>query len=108
MALIHKVYSGQFLLVSSSCRRSFWLHKGFVAPMAVITAPEIERIDEIDAPTTETETLRERGGWSLRPQPRVGLDLGSDEDLLILENLTTMRGMIYHNYHCLGLIVFVD
>jgi hypothetical protein len=70
--------------------------------MAVITAPEIERIEEIDAPTTETETLRERGGWLLRPQPRVGLDLGSDEDLLILENLTTMRWMIYHNYHCLG------
>jgi len=72
--------------------------------MAVITAPEIERIEEIDAPSTETQTLRERGGWSLRPQPRIGLDLGSDEDLLMFENLTDMRWMLYHNYHCLGII----
>ena len=72
--------------------------------MAVITAPQIERVEEIDAPTTETQTLRERGGWSLRPQPRIGLDLGSDEDLLMIENMTNMRWMIYHNYHCLGII----
>ncbi len=72
--------------------------------MAVITAPEIERIGEIDDPATETRTLRERGGWSLRPQPRIGLDLGSDEDLLMIENMTNMRWMIYHNYHCLGII----
>jgi hypothetical protein len=72
--------------------------------MPVITAPEIERIEEIDAPTTETETLRERGGWSLRPQPRIGLDLGSDDELLIISNMTNVRRMIYHNYHCLGII----
>lgn len=72
--------------------------------MPVITAPEIERIEEIDAPDPETQTLRKRGGWSLRPQPRIGLDLGSDEDLLLIENLTDMRWMIYHNYHCLGII----
>jgi hypothetical protein len=72
--------------------------------MPVITAPEIERIEEIDIPNTETQTLRERGGWSLHPQPRIGLDLGSDEDLLLIENLTGMRWMIYHNYHCLGII----
>jgi len=72
--------------------------------MVVITAPEIERIEEIDAPVTETQTLRERGGWSLRPQPRVGLDLGSDEDLLLIENVTDARWMLYHNYHCLGII----
>ena len=72
--------------------------------MAVITAPEIERIAEIDAPTTETQTLRERGGWALRPQPRVGLDLGSDDELLLIENMTNMRWMLYHNYHCLGII----
>jgi hypothetical protein len=72
--------------------------------MAVITAPEIERIAEIDAPTTETQTLRERGGWALRPQPRVGLDLGSDDELLLIENMTNIRWMLYHNYHCLGII----
>lgn len=72
--------------------------------MAVITAPEIERIEEADAPPTRTQTLRERGGWSLRPQPRVGLDLGSDEDLLMIENMTDTRWMIYHDYHCLGII----
>ena len=72
--------------------------------MAVITAPEIQRIEETEAPTTETETLRKRGGWSLRPQPRIGLDLGSDEDLLMIENMTDVRWMIYHNYHCLGII----
>ena len=72
--------------------------------MAVVTAPETERIEEVDAPPTETQTLRERGGWSLRPQPRVGLDLGSDEDLLIIENLTNMRWNIYHNFHNLGII----
>ena len=50
--------------------------------MPAITAPEIERIEEVETPKTETQTLRKRGGWSLRPQPRIGLDLGSDEDLL--------------------------
>jgi hypothetical protein len=72
--------------------------------MAVITAPEIERIEEIDAPPTETETLRERGGWSSRPQPRIGLDLGSDDELLIIENMTNVRWIIYHNYHRLSII----
>ncbi len=71
--------------------------------MAVITAPEIEEIDA-PAPPTETRTLRERGGWTPRPQPRIGLDLGSDEDLLLIENMTNVRWMMYHNYHCLGII----
>ena len=40
----------------------------------------------------------------MRPQPRVGLDMGSDEDLLLIENLTNMRWKIYHNFHNLGII----
>jgi len=91
-------------LYISSNERSNQLHKGLVVTMAVITAPEIESVKEFDTPPTETETLRERGGWSLRPQPRIGLDLGSDDELLIIENVTNVRWMIYHNYHRLGII----
>jgi hypothetical protein len=69
--------------------------------MTITYAPEIE---ELDAPPTETQTLRQRSGWSLRPQPRVGLDLGSDDELLMVENMTGVRWMIYHNYHRLGII----
>ncbi len=72
--------------------------------MAVICAPEIEQMERLDAPPTETQTLRQRGGWSLRPQPRIGLDLGSDDELLMVENLTEVRWIIYHNYHRLGMI----
>ncbi len=69
--------------------------------MPVTCTPEI---GELDPPTTETETERKRGGWRLRPQPRVGLDLGSDEDLLMIENMTSVRWIIYHNYHRLSII----
>ena len=69
--------------------------------MAVTYAPEIE---EVDAPPTETQTQRRVGGWSIRPQPRVGLDLGSDDELLMVENRTEVRWLIYHNYHRLGII----
>lgn len=69
--------------------------------MPLTHAPDIE---ELDAPTTETETKRQRGGWRLRPLPRIGLDLGSDEELLMIENLTNVRWIIYHNYHRLSII----
>lgn len=69
--------------------------------MPLTYAPDIE---ELDAPTTETETKRQRGGWRLHPLPRIGLDLGSDEELLMIENLTTVRWIIYRNYHRLGII----
>jgi hypothetical protein len=72
--------------------------------MAVICAPEIEQTERLDAPLTETRTLRQRGGWSLRPQPRIGLDLGSDDEVLLVENMTEVRWIIYHNYHRLGII----
>jgi len=72
--------------------------------MAVICAPEIEQMESLDAPPTQTQTLRQRGGWSLRPQPRIGLDLGSDDELLMVENMTEVRWILYHNYHRLGII----
>lgn len=72
--------------------------------MTAIYAPEIEQTEQLDAPPTETQTLRQRGGWSLRPQPRIGLDLGSEDELLMVENKTGMRWMIYHNYHRLSII----
>lgn len=69
--------------------------------MAVICPPYIEELDE---PATETETKRERGGWRLHPRPRVGLDLGSDDELLMVENMTGVRWIVYHNYHHLSII----
>ncbi len=72
--------------------------------MAIPSTPEIEQIQEIDTPPTETQTLRKRGGWSLQPQPRIGLDLGSDDELLLVVNMTAVRWLIYHNYHRLGMI----
>ena len=72
--------------------------------MAIICPPEIEQTERLDTPPTETQTLRQRGGWSLRPQPSIGLDLGSDDELLMVENMTQVRWMIYHNYHRLGII----
>lgn len=72
--------------------------------MAVICPPYIEELDERTTETTETETKRKRGGWTLNPQPRVGLDLGSDDELLMVENMTEARWAIYHNYHRLSII----
>ncbi|HEV2583196.1 MAG TPA: hypothetical protein VGT44_20210 [Ktedonobacteraceae bacterium] len=69
--------------------------------MPVTCTPDI---DELVPPETETQTLRQRGGWRLRPQPRVGLDLGSDDELLMVENMTGVRWIIYHNYHRLSII----
>lgn len=70
--------------------------------MASIYTPEIEQVLPLDAPPTETQ--RQRGGWSPRPQPRIGLDLGSDDELLLVVNMTGVRWIIYHNYHRLGII----
>ncbi|HLI07244.1 MAG TPA: hypothetical protein VKV40_11810 [Ktedonobacteraceae bacterium] len=53
-----------------------------------------------------TETLPERraGGWSIYPDPRIDLGLGSDDELLLLENKTHVAWMVYHNFHRLGII----
>jgi hypothetical protein len=70
-------------------------------PMVVTFAPEVE---ELDTPPTETLPLRRPGGWSIQPQPRVGLALGSDDEMLMLENRTEVSWLVYHNYHHLGII----
>jgi len=64
-------------------------------------APEIEQEEAI---TTETLPRRHAGGWSLRPRPRVGLNLSSDDELLLLENKTTIPWVVHHNFHQLGII----
>ena len=69
--------------------------------MARTHAHEIEQEE-----TFPTRTLPQRraGGRSLHPQPRIGLNLGSDDELLLLENKTAMPWIIYHNFHQLGII----
>ena len=69
--------------------------------MAITYAPEIE---ELDAPLTETLPQHAPGGWSLQPQPRIGLDLGSDDEMLLIENETSIPWLIYKDYHQLGII----
>ncbi len=69
--------------------------------MAITYAPEIE---ELDAPPTETLPQRHTGGWSLKPQPRIGLDLGSDDEMLLIENETSIPWLIYKDFHQLGII----
>ena len=69
--------------------------------MAVTLPPEVE---EACTRPTETKPQRRVGGWSLRPQPRIGLNLGSDDELLMLENRTDIPWVVYHNYHQLGII----
>lgn len=68
--------------------------------MPVTCTPDID----VDSPVTETQTQRKRGGWRLHPQPRIGLDLGSDDELLMIENMTGVRWIIYHKYHRLSII----
>lgn len=69
--------------------------------MAITYDPEVE---SPNTPHTETLPKRHIGGWSLRPQPRIGLDLGSDDEMLMLENRTEISWTVYHNYHQLGII----
>jgi hypothetical protein len=69
--------------------------------MAITYAPEVE---ELDVPPTETLPQRRTGGWSIQPHPRIGLALGSDHELLMLENRTELPWLVYHNYHRLGII----
>jgi len=69
--------------------------------MVLTSAPEVE---ELEAPPTETLPQRREGGWSISPQPRVGLALGSDDELMMIENRTGIAWLVYHNYHCLGII----
>ncbi len=69
--------------------------------MTITYAPEVE---ELETPSTETLPQRRAGGWSLKPQPRIGLNLGSDDEMLLLENKTQVSWMIYHNFHQLGII----
>ena len=68
--------------------------------MAITFAPEVE---ETSLPT-ETRPQRQAGGWSIEPRPRVGLNLGSDDELLMVENKTHITWFIYHNFHQLGII----
>ena len=69
--------------------------------MSITFAPEVE---ETCAPPTETLPQRRAGGWSIQPQPRVGLNLDSDDELLMLENKTEISWVVYHNFHQLGII----
>ena len=69
--------------------------------MAITYAPDVE---EIDALPTEILPQRQAGGWSIQPQPRIGLNLGSDDELLMIENRTGVSWFIYHNYHQSGII----
>jgi len=64
-------------------------------------APEIEQEEILP---TKTLPQRRAGGWSLHPQPRIGLNLGRDDELLLLENKTTIPWIVYHNFHQLGII----
>lgn len=68
--------------------------------MAIPAFPEVER----EAPPTKTQPKRRPGGWHPRPQPRIGLGLGSDDELLMLENRTEIAWTVYHNFHRLGII----
>ena len=69
--------------------------------MTITYAPDIE---ELDTPPTETQPEHKFGGWSLQPQPRIGLDLGSDDELLLIENETAIPWLIYKDFHQLGII----
>ena len=69
--------------------------------MTITLAPDET---ELDVSPTETKTARRVGRWSLKPQPRVGLDMGSDDDMLLLENKTEIAWIVYHNFHQLGII----
>ena len=69
--------------------------------MAITYDPEVE---PIEAPPTETATKRQVGGWSPRPQPRIGLDMDSDDDMLLVENRTEQAWTISRDYHELGII----
>ena len=69
--------------------------------MGVTYAPERE---ETDTRPTETLPKKRAGGWSVYPDPRIGLGLGSDDELLLIENKTKVSWMLYHNFHCLGII----
>lgn len=68
--------------------------------MAIPAFPEVEQ----EAPPTETQPKRRLGGWSPRPRPRVGLNLGSDDEMLLLENRTDIPWTVYHGFHQLGII----
>jgi hypothetical protein len=69
--------------------------------MAITFPPEVEETSSLPI---ETKPQRRPGGWSLRPHPRVALNLGSDDELLMLENRTDIPWVVYHNYHQLGII----
>ncbi|MDQ6659753.1 MAG: hypothetical protein M3Z24_02165 [Chloroflexota bacterium] len=61
-------------------------------------------IPEVESPSTETQPQHEVGGWSIETDPLVGLALGSDDELLMLENKTPVSWLVYHNYHRLSII----
>lgn len=69
--------------------------------MGVTCTPDVEETE-----TLPTKTLPQRrvGGWSIYPDPRIDLGLGSDDELLLLENKTDVSWVVYHNFHRLGII----
>jgi hypothetical protein len=68
--------------------------------MGLTFAPEVESA----VPPTETLPQRLAGGWTIEPEPLVGLGLGSEDELLIIENKTPIPWFVYHNFHQLGII----
>jgi len=66
--------------------------------MTVTCTPDTEELP------TKTLPQRRAGGWSIRPQPRIGLGLGSDDELLMVENRTVLSWLVYHDFHRLGII----
>ncbi|GCE28730.1 hypothetical protein KDA_42140 [Dictyobacter alpinus] len=67
--------------------------------MPVTSIPEIE-----DPPVRlpETRPRRWRNRWWPWSRSRIGLDLDSDNDQLILHNTTSVAWMLHHGYHRLG------
>lgn len=88
------------LVLASPFYRVLLVAKGFDVQMAITYPPDVEQTQS----PTETLPERRRGGWSLRPQPRIGLDLGSDDEMLLLENETEIPWIVYHSFHQLGII----
>jgi hypothetical protein len=60
-------------------------------------------IETSDAPPLQTSPQRS-GGWLTRLGHRIKLALAGDDEVLIVENKTSIPWKVYHNYHQLGII----